>query len=271
MGDPDRLQQVVWNLVINAVKFTPRDGRVHVYLRRVESHVEVSVTDTGQGIAPAMLPHLFQRFRQAESGTTRPHGGLGLGLALVRHLVELHGGRVTAESPGEGRGATFTVTLPMTSANASVSDPRVHPRADGAPASDQARVSLLRGLRVLIVDDHLDSRDLIAAILGEAEAESCTCASAAEGLAKLQEWRPDVLISDVEMPGEDGYAFIRKVRALPASAGGATRALVLTAYGRLEDRMRSLDAGFDIHLPKPVDPAELLRVVATLAGRSATR
>jgi CheY-like chemotaxis protein len=267
MGDPDRLQQVVWNLLINAVKFTPRGGRVHVHLRPIESHVEVSVSDTGQGIAPAMLPHLFERFRQAESGTTRSHGGLGLGLALVRHLVELHGGRVTAWSPGEGQGATFSVILPMPAVDTSRVDPRVHSRAGVPSGAGETPLPSLRGLRVLIIDDHQDSRDLVAAILGAAHAEARVCASAMEGFARLQDWRPDVLISDLEMPGEDGYSLIRRVRALDLTAGGRTPAIALTAYGRLEDRVRTLAAGYDTHMPKPVDATELATAVASLGRR----
>jgi PAS domain S-box-containing protein len=267
-GDPDRLQQVVWNLLINAVKFTPKRGRVQVHLQRSNSHVEIVVTDTGQGISEEQLPHLFERFHQAGRIGTRSHTGLGLGLALVRHLVELHGGTVTAQSPGEGQGATFTVVLPVAIAHREQEEreARVHPTARAGSIS--AVGPSLRGVRVLVVDDDRDSLDLVESILGSSGAEVRGCASASEGLTALQEWRPDVLISDIEMPGEDGYTFIRKVRALDFTEGGKTPALALTAYGRIEDRLRTLSAGYGMHVSKPVDPAELAAIVASLAGRS---
>jgi PAS domain S-box-containing protein len=266
-GDPDRLQQVVWNLLINAVKFTPKRGRVQVHLQRTNSHVEIVVSDTGQGISEEQLPHLFERFHQAGSISTRSHAGLGLGLALVRHLVELHGGKVTAQSPGEGQGATFTVELPVAIAHREQErEARVHPAARAVPISTVG--PSLRGLRVLAVDDDRDSLDLIYTILVSSGAEARGCVSASEGLMLLREWRPDVLISDIEMPGEDGYTFIRKVRALDPTEGGKTPALALTAYGRVEDRLRTLSAGYGMHVSKPVDPAELAAIVASLAGRS---
>jgi PAS domain S-box-containing protein len=265
-GDPDRLQQVVWNLLINAVKFTPKSGRVQVHLQRTNSHVEIVVSDTGQGITAEQLPHLFERFHQADSTSTRSHTGLGLGLALVRHLVELHGGKVTAQSPGEGQGATFTVELPVAIVHREQErEARVHPTARTVLLG--AAEPSLRGIRVLVVDDDRDSLDLVRTILVSSGAEARGCASASEGLRVVQEWRPDVLISDIEMPGEDGYAFIRKVRALDFTEGGKTPALALTAYGRVEDRLRTLSAGYSMHVPKPVDPAELRVIVATLAGQ----
>jgi signal transduction histidine kinase/ActR/RegA family two-component response regulator len=267
-GDPNRLQQVVWNLLTNAIKFTPRGGRVQVRLERVNSHVEIVVSDTGAGIPPAVLPHVFERFRQADSSTTRTHGGLGLGLAIVRHLVEMHGGTVQAESAGEGRGATFTVALPLIAARAADAQPdspRVHPTAsDGVPFNCPAE---LAGLHVLVADDEEDARTLIKAVLEKCEARVTAVASAGEAFRALQELRPDVLLSDLGMPEEDGYSLIARVRALPASAGGLTPAAALTAYARVEDRMRVLRSGFQIHLPKPVEPAELVAVVANLAGR----
>jgi signal transduction histidine kinase/ActR/RegA family two-component response regulator len=266
-GDADRLQQVVWNLLINAVKFTPKRGRVQVHLQRTNSHVAIIVSDTGQGISEEQLPHIFERFHQAGSISTRSHAGLGLGLALVRHLVELHGGTVTAQSPGEGQGATFTVELPVAIAHREQErEARVHPTARAGSIS--AVGPSLRGVRVLVVDDDRDSLDLIHAILVGSGAEVRGCASASEGLTVLQEWRPDVLISDIEMPGEDGYTFIRKVRALDFTEGGKTPALALTAYGRIEDRLRTLSAGYGMHVSKPADPAELAAIVASLAGRS---
>jgi PAS domain S-box-containing protein len=267
IGDPDRLQQVVWNLLINAVKFTPKRGRVQVHLQRSNSHVEIVVSDTGQGIREEQLSHLFERFHQADSTSTRSHAGLGLGLALVRHLVELHGGKVTAQSPGEGQGATFTVELPVAIVHREQErEAQVHPTARAALPS--AAGPSLRGLRVLVVDDDRDSLDLVHTILVSLGAEARECVSALEGLKVVQAWRPHVLISDIEMPGEDGYAFIRKVRALDLTKGGKTPALALTAYGRVEDRLRTLSAGYSMHVAKPVDPAELGVIVASLAGRS---
>jgi PAS domain S-box-containing protein len=266
-GDSDRLQQVVWNLLINAVKFTPQCGRVQVHLQRTNSHVEIVVSDTGQGISEEQLTHLFKRFHQADSTSTRSHAGLGLGLALVRHLVELHGGTVTAQSPGKGQGATFIVELPVAIAHhEKETDARVHSTARGAPLS--AAGPSLRGLRVLVVDDDRDSLDLVHTILVSLGAEARECVSALEGLEAVEEWRPHVLISDIEMPGEDGYTFIRKVRALDFTKGGKTPALALTAYGRVEDRLRTLSAGYNMHVAKPVDPAELAVVVVSLAERS---
>ena len=265
-GDPDRLQQVVWNLLMNAVKFTPRDGRIQLTLQRVNSYVEIVVSDTGAGIRSELLPFIFDRFKQGESGSTRHQGGLGIGLALVRHLVELHGGSVTAESPGEGKGATFRVKLPLVAALVEPTDERVHPTARQAQPAYQG--PSLRGLRVLVVDDDPDALDLIATILRRAEAEARLCSSPPEALAMLRSWKPHVLVSDIEMPGEDGYSLIRKVRELSGSEGGQTPAVALTAYGRPEDRVRSLSAGYSMHVAKPVDPVELGVIVANLAGRS---
>jgi len=265
-GDPDRLQQVVWNLLMNAVKFTAKGGRVQLHLQRVNSHVEIVVSDTGQGIAPAVLPFVFDRFRQADGSITRRNTGLGLGLALVRHLVELHGGTVAAQSAGEGQGATFIVKLPLTIAEIPAElTPRFHPTAaslDFAPNGVR-----LDGLRVLVVDDEPDALELASAILSGAGAAVRLCLSAPDALAVLQQWHPDVLVSDIEMPGEDGYALIRKVRALEAQQGGKTPAVALTAYGRTEDRKRTLSAGYSMHVPKPVDPGELTTIIASVAGR----
>jgi len=266
-GDPARLQQVVWNLLINAAKFTPRGGRVQVHLQRITSHIEISVSDTGQGIAPAVLPYVFDRFRQSDSSATRAHGGLGLGLALVKHLVELHGGTVAAQSDGEGMGATFVVSLPLAIAGSSPGTAaRAHPSALSAEALPGA--ARLDGLRVLVVDDDPEALNLVEAILVEAGALVRTCRTASEGFDALQRWRPDVLVSDIEMPGEDGYSLIRKVRRLGPEAGGRIPAVALTAYGRLQDRMRSLEAGYSMPVPKPVDPGELMAIVASLAARA---
>lgn len=265
-GDPDRLQQVVWNLLMNAVKFTPKDGRIQLALQRVGSHLEIVVSDTGAGIRRELLPVIFDRFKQGESGSTRNQGGLGIGLALVRHLVELHGGSVTAESAGEGQGATFRVKLPIVATLIEAKDERAHPTA-GQPVPAYHGPSL-RGLRVLVVDDDPDALDLIATILRRAEAEAMLCSSPPEALAMLRSWKPHVLVSDIEMPGEDGYSLIRKVRELAGSDGGQIPAVALTAYGRAEDRVRSLSAGYSMHVAKPVDPVELGVIVANLAGRS---
>ena len=266
-GDPVRLQQVVWNLLSNAIKFTPRGGRVQVRLERVNSHIEIAVTDTGAGIAPDFLPHVFDRFRQADQRTTRQHGGMGLGLAIVRHLVELHGGTVRAESAGEGQGATFTVLLPVAPVyQAAAEGVRVHPAArETLPSFDCA--DRLDGLRVLVVDDERDTRELLQAGLGQCGAEVTVAGSAAEALAAMRAAAPDLLISDIGMPEEDGYTLIRRVRALPAEGGGRVPAIALTAYARVEDRMQALRAGYQMHVPKPVEMAELVAVAASLALR----
>ena len=267
-GDPARLQQVVWNLVSNAIKFTPKGGRVQVRLERIDSHVEVVVSDTGAGIAPEFLPHVFDRFRQADQKTTRQHGGLGLGLAIVRHLVELHGGSVEAESPGEGQGATFVVKLPVVSVYKREGPAeRVHPAAEDALPAYQCP-ERLDGLKVLVVDDEPDARELLRAGIGQCGAEVLTAGSAREALETIERERPHLLISDIGMPGEDGYELIRKVRALPAGGVGRVPAIALTAYARTEDRLRALRAGYQMHMPKPVELAELVAVMASLIGRS---
>jgi CheY-like chemotaxis protein len=253
----------VWNLLMNAIKFTPRGGKVDVTLRRVGLSLEVSIADTGQGIAPNMLPHVFERFRQADSSSTRAHGGLGLGLALVKHFVELHGGTVVAHSAGQGQGATFTVTLPLALTDVP---------ADGASrlsqslAATESQTGLVRldGVRVLVVDDDGEGLALVKAILTRVGADVRTSESASVALSLFREWHPDVLVSDIEMPVEDGYSLIRKVRGLGADEGGRTPAIALTAYGRPQDRLRALAAGFNMHIPKPVDPGELTTIVADL-------
>jgi signal transduction histidine kinase len=261
-GDAQRLQQVFWNLLANAIKFTPKGGRVQVTLQRVNSHVEVAVSDTGQGIRRDFLPYVFDRFRQADSTTTRAHGGLGLGLAIVRHIVELHGGRVRVDSGGEGQGATFTVELPTAVLRAPVSPERVHPTAPTTVPFTPSPV--LEGLRVLVVDDDSDTLETLRVLLETCHADVRTEETAADGLAAVQAWRPDVIVSDIGMPGEDGYALISKIRRLPADAGGDTPALALTAYARSEDRVRALSAGFQMHVAKPIEPAELVATLASL-------
>jgi PAS domain S-box-containing protein len=266
-GDPDRLQQVVWNLLSNAVKFTPQGGGVQVRLGRVGAQVEVAVSDTGQGIAAEFLPHVFDRFRQADMGTTRRHGGLGLGLSIVRHLVELHGGTVEAESPGAGSGTTFRVTLPASAgpdaevptAVAAVSEHNVPP---------PSLLPSLEGVRVLAVDDEPYGRKLIKEVLGRCGAEVVAASSAGEAYELIQTWRPHVLLSDIGMPGADGYVLINRVRALPEELGGATPAAALTAYAGAEHRECALSSGYQRHVAKPVEPAELAAVVASLAGRA---
>jgi PAS domain S-box-containing protein len=264
-GDKGRLEQVVWNLLSNAIKFTPRGGTVRVLLERVHSNVEITVSDTGEGISPEFLPYVFNRFRQADTQITRAHGGLGLGLSIVRHLVELHGGTVGVRSEGEGKGATFVVGLPVAAA-------RVGAEADGPDPTLASSRRLdsgprLAGLRVLVVDDDPDSREILALLLGRCEADVQTASSASEALGFFDGpcgWTPDVLVSDIAMPDEDGYSLIRKVRARPTERGGTIPAVALTAYSRLEDRLQALDAGFQMHVAKPVEPAELILVLHSL-------
>ena len=260
-GDPLRLQQVVWNLLSNAVKFTPAGGRIELGLASAGSHVELTVTDSGQGIAPAFLPQLFQRFRQADSSSRRAHGGLGIGLAIVRKLVELHGGSVEAASRGEGQGATFRVRLPMLERQLVLGPGQ--PRR--GPGTDHAG---LDGLHVLIVEDDPDTATVLAELVAENGAEARTAASVAEALDVLGRWRVDLLLSDLGMPGEDGYALIEKVRRQESAQGAkALPAVAITAYARKEDRESALAAGFDTHVAKPLDPEELLATLAEVAGR----
>ena len=267
-GDPVRLQQVVWNLLSNAIKFTPRGGRVQIRSERVNSHLEIVVSDTGQGIESEFLPHVFDRFRQADQKTSRQHGGMGLGLAIVRHLVEMHGGTVRANSDGEGKGATFTVMLPIAPLyQVDASGGRVHPGArDLLPPPDS--VDRLDGLRILAVDDEPDTRELLRQGLEFLGATVKVVGSAAEAIDSLRGSVPDILISDIGMPGTDGYDLIRQVRALPPDRGGKVPAIALTAYTRVEDRLQALRAGYDMHVPKPVELAELVAVAASVSRRN---
>lgn len=267
-GDPVRLQQVVWNLLSNAIKFTPRGGRVQIRSQRVNSHLEIVVTDTGQGIAADFLPHVFDRFRQADQRTSRQHGGMGLGLAIVRHLVELHGGSVRANSEGEGHGSTFTVMLPITPIyQVDESGGRVHPGArDLLPPVDDC-ADRLDGLHILVVDDEADTRDLLKQGLEYCGANVEVVGTANEALESLASNAPDILISDIGMPVVDGYDLIKQVRGLPPNRGGRIPAIALTAYTRTEDRLQSLRAGYDMHVPKPVELAELVAVAATVVRR----
>jgi CheY-like chemotaxis protein/nitrogen-specific signal transduction histidine kinase len=258
-GDPHRLQQIVWNLLSNAVKFTPRGGRVEVGLARWRSQTEIRVTDTGMGISPAFLSHVFDRFRQADSSSTRSHGGLGLGLAIVRHLVELHGGTVDARSDGDGRGATFLVRLPVPATTFTAAPEPAPARAALADVASQE----LEGVNILLVDDEPDTREVMPAVLERFGARVSVAASAAEAMTLLQRSGADVLVADIGMPGEDGYSLIGRVRALTGSVRDLP-AIALTAYAGEADRRRAMEAGFHLHLAKPVEPAELVSAVAAL-------
>jgi len=266
-GDPERLQQVTWNLLSNAVKFTPKGGCVQVVLKRLHAHVEVAVSDTGQGIRPQFLPRIFRRFEQADSSTTRAHGGLGLGLAIVRHIVELHGGSVHAESAGPGKGAVFTVKLPLLVPRTAGEIEGGHPKV-GEPTNGHDTPAL-NGLRVLVVDDEPDSNDVVSTLLSSCGAEVRIAGSAAQALEVLTQWRTDVLVTDIGMPGEDGYGLLTKVRDQQGESARLP-AIALTAYASRDDRIRLLSAGFQAHVAKPVDPEELVTVVANL-GRTARR
>jgi signal transduction histidine kinase/ActR/RegA family two-component response regulator len=261
-GDADRLQQVVWDLLSNAVRFTPPGGRIEVVLDRTASHFTIRVRDNGAGIAPELLPRIFDRFVQADTSARRQHGGLGLGLSIVRNLVELHGGNVEAKSDGEGTGATFNVYLPIRAVRQPRHDEPVAPAAvcDAAEAAPGS----LTGVRVLVVDDEADARDLVATVLAEYGADAVGAASASEGLERLERGRFDAVLADIGMPGQDGYDFIAAVRRRPPDAGGSIPAAALTAYGRPEDAERALAAGFHVHLTKPVLPAHLIATVAKL-------
>ncbi len=264
-GDPHRLQQVVWNLLNNAVKFTPRGGQVQLLLERVNSQVEISVIDTGIGIWPEFLPHVFDRFRQADGSTTRRHGGLGLGLSIVKQLVEMHGGSVRVKSPGEGQGSTFVVALPITVVHPEQQN-RIRPAEPENGDDDDCGGNDLDGLRVLVVDDEPDARALMKRGLSDCGGEVAVAGSVADALTLIESFKPDILVSDVGMPDQDGYDLIRQVRRrlsakhLPAAA--------LTAFARSKDRLRALQAGFQVHIAKPVDPEELVAVVASLAART---
>ncbi|HSN88788.1 MAG TPA: ATP-binding protein [Thermoanaerobaculia bacterium] len=264
-GDPDRLQQVVWNLLANGLKFTPEGGSVRVSLERRGQRAVVAVSDTGRGIETEFLPHVFEPFRQADGSITRSHGGLGLGLAIVKRLVELHGGTAMAESPGPGQGSTFVVQLPL---RAELSERRAR---DGDRSSGENSGLLcppqLHSLRILVVDDEPDARELLLTLLRDCGAQVEAVPSVRDALTVFPRLRPEVLISDIAMPDEDGYDLIRQVRTLPAGAGGRIPAVALSAYARAEDRRRAFLAGFNMYVAKPVDPEELLIVVASLVGR----
>jgi signal transduction histidine kinase/AmiR/NasT family two-component response regulator len=263
-GDPARLRQVIWNLLSNAVKFTPHRGRVEVLLERVDPHICIIVNDTGKGISPDFLPYVFDRFRQADASSARRYGGLGLGLSLVKYLVELHGGTIEAASAGEGQGATFTVTLPVRAVATSLWE------AGGAPVTVKISEELA-GVRALVVDDEDDARKLITLALAQHGADVVAVSSAAEAYALITatppQERPDVIVTDIGMPGEDGYSLMRRVREWERGSDFYTPMVALTAYGRTEDRIRALNAGFQTHIAKPVDPSELAVVIASLLRR----
>ncbi|MBW4634215.1 MAG: response regulator [Iphinoe sp. HA4291-MV1] len=269
-GDSDRLQQVVWNLLTNAVKFTHSGGLVLVGLERVNSHIEITVTDTGKGISPEFVPYVFERFRQADSSTTRTYSGLGLGLAIVRHLVELHGGTVHAHSQGEGKGATFTVQLPLVKESSRAGESRSRREKNSAPPVlySSKPLPILDEMRILVVDDEADTRDFLVAAIEMCGAQVIAVSSVIEALQVISQQRLDALVSDISMPGEDGYSLIRRVRTLPKEQGGDIPAVALTAYARDEDMMRSLSQGFQMHLSKPVEPDELASVVASLVKKT---
>ena len=263
-GDPDRLQQVFWNLLSNAIKFTSQGGKVLVRLERADSNLEITISDTGQGIARELLPYVFDRFRQSDSSSSRTHGGLGLGLAIVRQLVELHGGTVSAESPGEGEGSTFKVRLPVRSVRQEPDD-RANSVVKIPDEVSTKPVPSLDGMNVLVVDDDWDSRELVTVVLKASGAEVVSVTSAIEALRELALRRFDVLLSDVGMAEMDGYALISQIRQLPAERGGTIPAAALTAYAGIENQRRALSAGYQVHIPKPIGPSELITAVARLA------
>jgi signal transduction histidine kinase/CheY-like chemotaxis protein/PAS domain-containing protein len=269
-GDPGRLQQIVWNLLSNAIKFTPRGGKVQVILHRVDSQVEISVADTGIGVDPQFLPHVFDRFRQADASSTRSHSGLGLGLAIVKSLVELHGGHARVTSAGEGQGTTFTVSLPLSVVRVTgLADERRHPSA-AAPALPAYEPFDLNGIRVLVVDDEQDARTLVERLLVDCGAQVFLAGTADEALALVERERPHLMVSDIGMPGVDGYELLRRIRALGARDGVRVPAIALTAFARSEDRTRALRAGFLAHVAKPVEASELIATIASVVGRTET-
>ena len=270
-GDPQRLQQVIWNLLSNAVKFTPRGGRVEVSLTRLDSHVEIVVRDSGQGISPDFLPYVFDRFRQADGSITRAYSGLGLGLAIVRNLVELHGGTVEARSAGMNQGATFSIRLPLLLLHGKGRGDEADDSGDGDLAALRPeRLPSLDGVRVLVVDDEPDALLLLSEMLSQCGASVRMAASGEEAFNEMKMWEPNVIVSDIGMPKEDGYAFMRRVRQWTQETGAWIPAVALTAFARAEDRMKALASGYQIHVPKPVEPAELVTVIASLAERPMT-
>jgi CheY-like chemotaxis protein len=266
VGDSDRLGQIAWNLLSNAVKFTGKGGVVDVRVEARDSQLVLIVADTGCGIETEFLPHLFERFRQADSSSTRRHGGLGLGLAIVRHLAELHGGTVAAESPGLEQGAIFTAAFPVRAVTEPTRMPAGGPPKEDPHGTAQPEPAILRGVKVVVVDDEPDARELVEAVLVQYGANVKAVSSARQAFDIVRDWHPHVLVADIGMPEEDGYSLMRRVRGLPATEGGSIPAAALTAYARAEDRERALSSGFQEHVPKPVPPEQLAAVVATLAS-----
>jgi PAS domain S-box-containing protein len=269
-GDPNRLQQIFWNLLNNAIKFTPKEGKVEVLLKHASTEVQVSVIDTGEGIAPEFLPYIFDRFQQGDASTTRRHGGLGLGLSIVKQLVELHGGNVRVQSDGIGKGATFSVHLPLAAVYSEPEKEGHLPEATLRENLPMPEVSLA-DIQVLVVDDEIDARDLVKKLLEMAGATVSTAGSASEAMGHILAGRPDVLVCDIGMEEEDGYSFIRRLRAIEKKEEGVLPAVALSAYARSEDRTKAIRSGFQIHLAKPMEPAELLAVISSLAGHAATK
>jgi CheY-like chemotaxis protein len=264
----------LWNLLSNAIKFTPKGGRVQLRLARVNSSVEIAVSDTGEGISAEFLPYVFDRFRQADHATTRRHGGLGLGLSITKHIVELHGGTVRVESPGEGQGATFVLRLPVMvihSAEQSAGADTEQPPPAGEAAARPAETARLDGVHVLVVDDERDARDLLSTILTQSGARVTAVATVADALDKLRLAKADLILSDIELPNEDGYSLIRRVRTLEGQQEAGTPAIALTAHARASDRLQALAAGYQLHMPKPVEPAELVLAIANLTNRRLSR
>jgi CheY-like chemotaxis protein/anti-sigma regulatory factor (Ser/Thr protein kinase) len=276
IGDPDRLQQIVWNLLTNAIKFTPEEGKIEVRSLQVGSRVHIQVKDTGIGIQPEFIPFVFDRFRQADSSTTRAHGGLGLGLAIVRHLVELHHGKIYVESEGEGKGATFTLELLLSNTSPSKLSSfkqRIVMAEDDASRReiDVESSNTLSGLQILLVDDEQDVREVLTTVMEGSGAKVIAASSVQEALQVLDQMQPDVLVSDIAMPQQDGYMLIRQVRERETRQGGCLPALALTAYVREEDCQQALKSGFQRHMSKPVDTTELVMTVANLTGRAVTQ
>jgi CheY-like chemotaxis protein/two-component sensor histidine kinase len=265
-GDSTRLQQVVSNLLSNAIKFTPKHGRITVVLSHEDNQVQLAVTDSGQGIAREFLPFVFDRFRQADSSTTRANGGLGLGLALVRHLIELHGGTISADSKGRDQGSTFVVTLPLGQNDHDSPGDRTPGSKDLQPLGPSG--GSLAGVKILVVEDHEDTSELLASIVHQQGAEVRRSSSVDEALEVLSRWRPDVILSDIGMPEWDGYQFIEKLRRLPADRGGAIPAAAITSYATEEDRRRALAMGYQLHVAKPVKPDDIIDAVSRLSGRT---